>query len=294
MSNKKTEGAQFVQFFGPLLDALRDLGGSATPGEAVEQIAQNLAIPEEQQNELLPSGNPRFPNQVAWARFYLVREGLLDASRRGIWSLTERGRETSLSHDEARAIFLKWVKIFADRRKKKEEEDADSEEVEAPDEEENLSGGYSDELLQLLKELPPAGFEKSELFCLGCCCFTKVVVTGTSGDGGIDGYGVLQVNPLVSFKILFQCKRYKGSVGAPHVRDFRGAMQGRADKGLILTTGTFTTDALKEAVRDGAQPIELISGEKLIEMFESLELGLKPRTVFDVDYEFFRAFGWES
>jgi restriction system protein len=107
---------------------------------------------------------------------------------------------------------------------------------------------------------------------------------------GIDGHGVLEVNPFVTFKVLFQCKRYRGSVGAPDVRNFRGAMEGRADKGIIITTGSFTQDARKEARRDGTRAIELVDGEKLVEMFEKLELGLKPRTVFDVDEAFFDAF----
>jgi restriction system protein len=114
-----------------------------------------------------------------------------------------------------------------------------------------------------------------------------VTVTGRSGDGGIDGHGVLQINPLVSFKVLFQCKRYQGSVAVSAVRDFRGALQGRADKGIILTTGTFTTDAKREAIRDGATPIELVDGDKVVEMFEGLQLGLVPRTDFDIDEEFF-------
>lgn len=120
--------------------------------------------------------------------------------------------------------------------------------------------------------------------------FEKVEVTGRSGDGGIDGNGVLQLNPFVSFQVLFQCKRYEGNVTAPQVRDFRGAMMGRAEKGIILSTGTFTADAKREAFRDGVQPIELVDGEKLVEMFEQLELGMKPRTVYEVNQEFFEPF----
>jgi restriction system protein len=117
-----------------------------------------------------------------------------------------------------------------------------------------------------------------------------VEVTGRSGDGGIDGIGVLKVNPFVTFKVLFQCKRYAGAVSSSHVRDFRGAMQGRADKGIILTTRSFSADALKEAVRDGVPPIELVDGEKLLELFEKLKLGLTPRVTFDVNPSFFEEF----
>ncbi len=115
-------------------------------------------------------------------------------------------------------------------------------------------------------------------------------VTGRSGDGGIDGEGILEINPLLSFKVIFQCKRFQGSVGSGMIRDFRGAMIGRADNGIFLTTGNFTMDAKKEAVRDGTNPIELVDGEKLVRMFEKLELGLKPRTVYEVDPEFFKEY----
>lgn len=117
MAKKAEGGAQFVRYFGPVLRALRALSGSGTPDEVVARIASDLRVPEDLQNELLPSGEPRYRNQVAWARFYLVCEGLIDSSKRGVWSLTERGREANLSDQEARAVFLKWVRIFQERRK---------------------------------------------------------------------------------------------------------------------------------------------------------------------------------
>ncbi len=148
-------------------------------------------------------------------------------------------------------------------------------------------GIYKTELLNILKSLPPNGFERICQRLLRESGFLQVTVTGKSGDGGIDGHGLLQVNPFVSFKVMFQCKRYQGAVTPSHVRDFRGAMEGRADKGIILTTGTFTTDAKKEARRDGATPIEIIDGEKLVEMFEALQFGLKPKMYYEVDFDFF-------
>ena len=145
-------------------------------------------------------------------------------------------------------------------------------------------------LLNLFKSLPPGGFERLSQRLLRESGFQQVVVTGRSGDGGIDGMGILQVNPFVSFNVLFQCKRYQGAVTPSHVRDFRGAMMGRADKGIIITTGTFTLDAKKEARRDGVPPIELVDGDLLVEMFERLELGLVPRKTYDVDEKFFEDF----
>src|SRR5438067_9119761 len=134
------------------------------------------------------------------------------------------------------------------------------------------------------------GFERLSQRLLREAGFIQVVVTGRGGDEGIDGYGTLQINPLVSFKVLFQCKRYRKSVSPSHVRDFRGAMAGRADKGIIITTGTFTAEARREASRDGAHPIELIDGEKLLDMLEKLELGLKPVTTYEVEHAFFKEF----
>lgn len=286
---KKDEGAQFVRYFGPLLDALRKLGGSGKPDEVAEQIASDLALSDDLQNELLPSGGPRFQNQVAWARFYLVREGLLDASKRGVWSLTEKGRSTVLTQAQAGEVFLRWVRVFQEQRRAKAatEEPVAEQVAEATG---ATSTDYREEAIKLLLTLPPAGFERLSQRLLRESGFTQVVVTGQSGDGGIDGHGTLQINPLVSLKVLFQCKRYTKSVAPSHVRDFRGAMAGRADKGIIITTGTFTVEARREASRDGVPAIELIDGDKLVDMLESLELGLKPVTAYEVDHAFFLEF----
>jgi len=284
---KKEEGARFLHYFGPLLEALRTLGGSGTPDEVVERIALDLNLPDELQNETLPSGESRFRNQVAWARFYLVREGLLDSSKRGVWSLTERGRSTKLSLEQAREIRRKWVRVFEEERRKK----SDLIESSPPTEEESETvTDLQTQLITMLRALPAEGFERLSQRLLREAGFVQVVVTGRSGDGGIDGYGTLQVNPLVSFKVLFQCKRYTGSVSPSQVRDFRGAMSGRADKGIIITTGTFTAEARREASRDGVPPLELIDGEKLVEMFRELEFGLKPLKTFEIDKPFFEEF----
>jgi restriction system protein len=290
MAKRKPEvGAQFVRYFGPLLDALRGLGGSGTPDEVVERIAVDLQLSDSLQNELLPSGESRYRNQVAWARFYLVREGLLDSSKRGVWSLTERGRTTHLTLQQSREIFLKWVRIFQEQRKARAAAQEPLPEQVAED-----AGGpqkdYRPQVLEVMQSLPAAGFEQLCQAILREAGFNEVVVTGRSEDQGIDGHGTLQINPLVSFRVLFQCKRYKDSVSASQVRDFRGAMAGRADKGIIITTGTFTAEARRESSRDGVPPIELIDGDKLIDMLESLELGLVPVKSFEIDSSFFNKF----
>lgn len=286
MSRKN--GADFIQWFGPLLDALRDLGDSGKPREVSNKISENLNLTDQVLDEILKSGQSRFYNQVAWARQYLVWEGLLDSSKYGTWKLTEKGKKLSLSNEEARKIFLKWVDIHRKTRKNKSDNEIIKEQEEkAPEELEKES---SFDLLEVLQSLSPSGFERISRELLREHGFENVNVTGGSHDGGIDGYGTLEINPFVSFKVLFQCKRYKGSVTRPQVGDFRNAMIGRAEKGIIITTGTFTNEATKEANRDGAPQIELVDGPKLIEMFEKVELGVKPKTVYEVDLNYFKSF----
>lgn len=287
----KKQGTQFVRWFGPLLDALRALGGSATPEEATDKVAELCKVPECEQNELMESGQPRFKNQVAWARFYMKREGLLDSSRRGVWRLTEKGQATHLTYVQAQDIFRRQIKIDAAARKDKQRDRPLATEIDTPEEVDlSAAADYRDHLLATIQALPFEGFERLCQRLLREAGFQQVTVTGRTGDNGIDGHGILELNAFVTFKVLFQCKRYKGSVGTPQIRDFRGAMEGRADKGIILTTGTFTQEARREARRDGARPIELVDGDKLIDMFEKLELGLRPKRVFEVDDGFFEEF----
>jgi restriction system protein len=249
-------------------------------------IARDLHISDAQQSEPLPSGvQTRFENQVHWARFYLAKAGYIDSSQRGVWTLTEKGRSLgAVTPDQIRLI----VKDVSAQTKAREDDGSES----APGSDEIVPAisNYREELARTLQSLPPAGFERFCQRLLRESGFQEVTITGRSGDGGIDGIGILQVNALVSFKVLFQCKKYAGSVNPSHVRDFRGAMTGRADKGIIITTGSFTSDARKEAVRDGAPPIELVDGEKLAGMLEKLELGLRPRQTYELDQTFFEEY----
>jgi len=284
----KKEGTQFLRWFGPLLDALRVLGGSGTPEEATDKVAELCRVPESKQNELMESGQSRFRNQVAWARFYLRREGLVDSSTRGVWRLTEKGHATRLTYAQAQDIFRRQVKIDTALRKEKQQDRITQPELDTPEEvDRSIAADYRDRLLTTIQALPFDGFERLCQRLLREAGFQQVTVTGRTGDNGIDGHGILELNAFVTFKVLFQCKRYKGSVGTSQIRDFRGAMEGRADKGIIITTGTFTQEARREARRDGARPIELVDGDKLVDMFEKLELGLRPKRVFDVDDVFF-------
>jgi restriction system protein len=292
MAKRDPKGPKFVRYFGPVIDALKELGGSGRPAEVRDKVAEKLSLSEDEQNQTLSSGQSRFDNQVAWARFYLVKADILDSSKRGVWSLTEKGRNTSLNQRQALIIFKEVRQQFGDSDTNTPQPTTDDpeitvneEEIPTPDENDHRAV-----LLNVLRDLSPNGFERLCQRLLRESGFERVTVTGRSGDGGIDGIGILQMNPFVSFKVLFQCKRYSGAVSSPQIRDFRGAMMGRADKGIIMTTGTFTADASKEAVRDGVPPIELVDGDKLIEMFESLELGLKPKMAYVVDHAFFEDF----
>jgi restriction system protein len=288
MVKKRQSQAEFVRWFGPLLEALRELGGSAKPREAADKIAEKLDLNDDKLNEVLDSGQLRYYNQVAWARQYLAWEGLIDTSQHGIWTLTSKGEATKLGENTARELFLKWVEIHRKARKGKSEVDIIEEQEES--EPENLKPKTKPDLLQVLQSLTPTGFEKICQRLLRESGFENVVVTGQSHDGGIDGYGTLEMNPFVSFKVLFQCKRYKGTVSRSQVGDFRNAMIGRAEKGIIMTTGTFSSDAVKEANREGAPQVELVDGEKLVEMFEKVELGVKPKIIYEVDLPFFEPY----
>ncbi|WP_018476757.1 restriction endonuclease [Pontibacter roseus] len=285
---KPKKQAEFIRWFGPLLDALRELGYSGKPQEVSNKIAETLKLDDSVLDETLKSGTNRFHNQVAWARQYLTWEGLLDSSVRGTWKLTEKGRSTHLNYEQSRQLFLKWVEINQKARKNKNKADVISEQEEQSPEEVDISAEAN--LLEVLQNISPSGFEKVCKELLREHGFENVEVKGGSHDGGIDGQGVLEINPFVSFKVLFQCKRYKGSVSRAQVGDFRNAMIGRAEKGIIMTTGTFTTEAIKEANRDGAPQIELVDGQKLIKMFEKVELGLKPKVVYEVDLSYFNKF----
>ncbi len=296
-------GPEFSKRINPVLRALTELGGSARPREVVERVARNENVGDDILDQINPAGGQRFPNQVHWARFYLAEGGLIDRSRHGVWKLTDAGarcgqlstgaiselveRVQQGSRDvSARTVLTSQSSAQSKAPVAAKPSESDAEQL-APDSD---KGDYRSKLLEILKGLPPGGFERICQRLLREAGFEQVIVTGKSGDGGIDGHGVLALNAFVSFRVLFQCKRFVGSVSPSHVRDFRGAMQGRADKGLIVTTGSFSAEARREATRDGAPPIELVDGEKLVDLFASLELGLRPITTYDLDDSFFEEY----
>lgn len=283
----KRKGPEFLRYCIPIVEVLRELGGSGRPAEVTDLVIERIGIPESEQEVTNKNGGSRVRNQVAWARFYMVKADLLSSSQRGVWGLTDKGSETTMDEDFVLTMFRNTHQQFTEERKLRKAAEPDVAEDETDVDSGESVDDYRSELLSTLKALSPDGFERICQRLLRESGFQQVTVTGKSGDGGIDGHGILQINPLVSFKVLFQCKRYSGAVAVSAIRDFRGALQGRADKGIVLTTGTFTTDAKREAIRDGAPPIELVDGDKLVEMFEDLSLGLRPKKDYDIDQEFF-------
>lgn len=290
-TNKENRGPEFIKFIKPIVDVLKALDGSGSSSEVTDLVIEKMKIPEAELENVLRNGSSRVKNQIHWARMYLVSAGYIDASKRGIWSLTEEGMNLKIqNHKDAYSLFKSVQDKFQPPKPNNQAENDVEQDTSSFEESIQVVEDYRDELLKILKNLPPHGFERICQRLLRVAGFKKVVITGKSGDGGIDGEGILEINPLMSFKVLFQSKRYQGSVSASQVRDFRGAMTGRADKGIIITTGRFTQDAKKEALRDGAPPIELVDGDILINLFEENQLGLKPRTIYDIDYDFFNDF----
>jgi restriction system protein len=283
----KSKKAEFCKWLNPVLVALKELGGSGRPKEVIEKVAKNEKVTDKAREETLKNGSLKFDNQVAWARQYLVYEGLLDNSKRGVWTLTPLGQKTTLTEEEAHKIFLKRVAIYQKMIKDKNKEET-KEELEKIIE--NPINNENTDLLEVLKSISWVGFEHLSKRLLREHGFENLEVTQRSRDEGIDGFGTLETNPFISTRIIFQCKRYKGTVSREKVGDFRNAVMGRAEKGIMITTGTFSEDAKREAERDGVIPIELIDGKKLVELFEQVELGVKQKIIYEVDYKFFEEY----
>ncbi|MGV3617308.1 MAG: restriction endonuclease [Fimbriimonas sp.] len=280
----KATSDRYIRFYGPILDALRELGGSASPREVKEKVITAAQLSDEELARTLKGGENAVANEIHWARDYLRRLGLIDGSVRGVWTLTEPGAKTYLTLGQARELRSGLYSQLAlalgtsptpSASGISEEDEPAEESAQAPT------------LLETIKALSPPGFERLCQRLLREAGFIEVKVTGQSGDGGIDGHGILQMNELVSFRVVFQCKRYQGSVGPGMVRDFRGGVGTGTDKAILLTTGTFTKSAEDEASKAGLFPIELVDGERLVGLMERLQLGVRPRTVYDVDQKFF-------
>ncbi len=267
----------------PTVEVLRQLGGSGTIQEIESKVHEMQGHTDAQIAELHAPNRSltEIGYRLMWSRTYLKNYGAIENSSRGIWALTPKGQDLSL--EEARTI-PQAIKREYYARTRQQLEEAPLETVLDEYSEDN----WKQSLLGQLLSMPPTGFERLCQRLLREKGFTEVTVTGRSGDEGIDGAGVLQLS-LVSFRVIFQCKRWRSNVGASTVRDFRGAMQGRADKGIIISTSGYTAEASKEATRDGAPVIDLIDGDQLCDLIRDCRLGVETREVVFVDSGFFQS-----
>ncbi|MEL6707362.1 MAG: restriction endonuclease [Pseudomonadota bacterium] len=263
---------KYHEFMLPTLHALDALGGSGSIDEIQDRVVEATELTPAQLELTYPtSGAAIAADRMSWARSWMKHGGFVESGGRAIWVMTDLGREAL--DWPSQQIRDRCQTEFKARQAEKAALSADNDSNDDETEED-----WTDRLLVWLKKIEPSAFERLSQRILRESGFVKVEVTGKSGDGGIDGTGVLRMN-LISFQVLFQCKRYAGSVGAGAVRDFRGAMQGRADKGLIITTGTFTPDARREATRDGAPAIDLIDGDALCYLLKDLKLGISVKEI---------------
>ena len=263
----------------PVLQALQELGGSGTLVEIYEKVIEILNLPATVLE--IPHGSTsqsEVEYRLYWSRTYLKKYGLIDNSnsQRGVWVLVKK--DVDLSKFDPKEV----VRVVREAAKAKT---TVQESLPTELEREEATQAWDQQLLQTLFNLSPQAFERLIQRLLRESGFIQVEVTGKSGDGGIDGIGIAQVVGFLSFKVLFQCKRYQSAINSSQVRDFRGAMQGRTDKGLFITTGTFTRDAIKEATRDGVPPIDLIDGNELVKRLKELKLGVKISMVENVEID---------
>lgn len=273
----------------PLFTALNRLGGSASIAEIDEYVGEHSGL----STELLElphnaekSNQTEFQYRLAWARTYLKKAGLIENSSRGVWVISPEKRDVQ-TLDPAE-IVRKVREQHKRERIERDQEDDPGIPEDAPTE----VDPWRRTLHQVLTtQIDPSAFERLVQRLLRESGFIHVEVTGRSGDGGIDGKGIARINGMLSFHVHFQCKRFQGSVSASHIRDFRGAMVGRADKGLFITTGTFTRDAVRESTRDGAPPLDLIDGDQLADKLKQLGLGIETKLVekVRVDDDWFRS-----
>ncbi len=275
----------YDRLMNPVLQALRELGGSGSTDEIYERVAENLKLPE---TVLAVLHDPETSNmtevqyRLAWSRTYLKKFGLLETPRRGLWSLTKKAEQVSGVDTKEVQRFVRQLDRKGRQAKPTTGENGDQAELEKPEEAKTWRATLH---LILLKSLSPAAFERLIQRVLRQSGFIQVEVTGRTGDGGIDGKGIARIHGFMSFHVVFQCKRWQGVVGSSEIRDFRGAMVGRADKGLFITTGTFSRDAIKEATRDGAPPIDLVDGDLLADKLKELGLGVTTTMIESVSVD---------
>lgn len=274
----------------PTFLALKKLGGSGKNEEILEQIIKDLSLSDDVV-DILHKDNPNkteLSYQADWARTYLRHYGVIENSARSVWAI--KPDFISCETLDVKEVIHVVRDIFSSQKTKVKvvssfaEKNNNSDNVESY---EITIDTWRDELALILQQMDPYSFERLAQRILRECGFSQVEVTKKSNDGGIDGTGRLKINGIFSFNVAFQCKRYKGAVGAPEIRDFRGSLTTNIEKGVLITTGTFTQAAREEASCPGKQQIDLIDGEELISKIAEFGIGVKPITTYEVDKEYF-------
>lgn len=291
-ANTATTKAQ-IEYIPMVVQALRKMDGSSKAAAVKEWIADRItASGKEVSDTMLASGASKFANDIQWARMYLVNAGILETvekAGRGTWKLTPEGWELPLDNNTGQKIYAASTKQAT----------SDNQDAPADDDKQDelpSTKSWESELVSLLPKLDPTGFERLCALIMGKGG-VEAKATGKTGDGGVDGEGLLPVGAfdLVKMKVAWQCKRFDGgSVGSADIRDFRGAIDGRADFGVFFATSVFTTSAISEATRIGAIPIQLVDLKTLIALLRKASLGIvkKPGEVeeWTVDLDFFEEY----
>lgn len=261
-------------FYQPTLQALDMLGGSGSNEEIYKKILAITKLSDKVIDEMHSFTMTEVEYRLMWARTDLKNYGAVENSKQGVWTLTSKG-----------AKLLKSGKIDPKEIKKSlSKKNGDKGNNEDGEEEQK---DWREQTSEILHNLDPYAFEKLAQRLLRECGFSDVEVTKKSGDGGIDGTGKLRINGIFSFNVAFQCKRYKGQVGAPQIRDFRGSLGTNIEKSVLITTGTFTREAKEEASSEGKRLIDLMDGEELINKLAEYGIGLNEVKSYEVDEEFF-------
>ncbi len=268
--------------YNPILQEVRDSGGSATTSEIESGVIERMRIDDDALNETNPAGQSYFRVGLNWARTELGLSGYLENISRGVWALTAEA--STIGTVDPQEVRRRYQNAVRQKQRGRGEAPSDlqpppGDTDDAPDLEKPEDASWRDGLLQLLQSMEPGQFERLCQRVLRSSGFTEVNVSGKSGDGGIDGNGILQIQGIISVPVAFQCKRYRGSVGSPVVREFRGSLGRQAERGLLMTTGTFTPNARDEATREGAVFIDLMDGDALLDKLKELQLGVRVELV---------------
>lgn len=266
-------------FFVPTLKALDELGGSGSNEEIYNRVLTITCLSTSVINVMHNFTMTEVEYRLFWARTYLKNFGAIENSKHKVWSLTTKGAKMLKDNN----IDAKEIYSFTTKKRGKLTNSAEDNLVETE------TVNWRDQIIDILLHLDPYAFERLAQRLLRECGFSDVQVTKRSGDGGIDGTGKLRIQGIFSFNVAFQCKRYKGQVGAGAIRDFRGSLGTNIEKGVLITTGAFTKAAKEEASSEGKRLIDLMDGEELINKLAEYGIGLNEVKSYEVDEDFFNS-----